>query len=164
MSGKRRIKTGILLVASACICVGCAGQSDAKYTREELDNLARIEIYPAGSGEPVKVVEEEELLYRYNQIFFDDSDLEEHQKELEESAEELAEEYQFVSYKYPVSHFNNGEPEENMTVIIYKDSDIVKMTVSQESIKGGYVPEEYLTFYYELSDTDMEFYRSLAED
>lgn len=165
---RRRIKqAGFgLWMLSVCVCAGCAANADAKYTREELDNLARIELYSAGSEDALKVIEDEDVLYRFNQVVFDEVEeqFEEYQEELEEALAETAEEYRFVAYKYPVSRFGSKEPEEDMAVTVYKDSDIVKMSVSQGRIKGVYVPEEYLTFYYELSDTDMEFYRSLAED
>lgn len=38
------------------------------------------------------------------------------------------------------------------------------MTVSKESIKGASIPQEFLVFYYEISDEDMEFYHSLIEN
>lgn len=39
----------------------------------------------------------------------------------------------------------------------------IKMTVSGESIKGFSVPEEFLVFYYEVSEEEMNFYHSLVE-
>lgn len=37
------------------------------------------------------------------------------------------------------------------------------MTVAEESIKGFSIPEEFLIFYYELSEEELNFYRSLIE-
>lgn len=161
---KRQIKQVCsgLWVLSVCVCAGCAANQDTKYTREELDHLARIELYSAGNEDVLKVIEDEDVLYRFNQVAFDD--FEEHQEELEEAVAEAVAEYRFVTYKYPVSRFGGKEPEEDMTVTIYENSDIVKMSVSRGRIKGGYIPQEYLTFYYEISDTDIAFFYSLTED
>lgn len=168
MNRKRRIKQagfGIWIL-SVCVCAGCAANPDAKYTREELDNLARIELYSAGSEDAAKVIEDADALYRFHQVAFDEVEepFEEQQEELEEAVEEAVEEYRFVTYKYPVSRFGSKEPEEDMSITVYENSDIVKMSVSQGRIKGASIPQEYLTFYYEISDEDMEFFLSLAED
>ena len=49
------------------------------------------------------------------------------------------------------------------TITLYEDKNIIKMTVSGESIKGFSVPEEFLVFYYEVSEEEMNFYHSLVE-
>lgn len=45
----------------------------------------------------------------------------------------------------------------------YEGTNIIKMTVADGVIKGFSVPEEFLTFYYEMPEEEMEFFRSLAE-
>lgn len=164
MNKKRFIKLGMFLVMVLCICAGCSTNKERKYTLDELDNLAQIEIYSAENDELIKVIDDEEMLYRYNQCVLDGSYSEEEQEELEKSLEEIAEEYYLTTYKYPVARFSKGELEKNTTITIYKDSNIVKMTVAEESIKAFSIPQEYLTFYYEVSEEDMEFYRSLIEE
>ena len=52
---------------------------------------------------------------------------------------------------------------ENITITLYEDTNIIKMEVSGESIKAFPISEEFLTFYYEISEEGMRFYRSLAE-
>ncbi len=161
---KSQIKIVILLVLLLCICTGCLAQQGGKYTLEELDNLAEIKIYSAENNELVKTISDEEQLYQYNQsLLFDDSDIEERQQELESDLEGAKEQYYLISYKYPVAHFGGKEPEENITITLYEDTNIIKMTVAEESIKGLSVPEEFLSFYYELSDEEMNFYHSLVE-
>ena len=164
MNKKRFIKIGMFLVMLLCICAGCSMKQEEKYTLEELDNLAQIEIYLAENDEQIKVIDDEELIYQYIQCFPDGSYSEEEQEELEKSLEGIAEEYYLISYKYPVARFGKGELEKNTTITIYENSNIVKMTVSDESIKAFSIPQEFLTFYYEVSDEDMEFYRSLIEE
>ncbi len=164
MNKKSRIKIVILLVFGLCICTGCSAQQEGKYTIEDLDNLAEIKVYSAKNNELIKTISDEEQLYQYNQCsLFDDSDIEERQDELEKGLEGAKEEYYLISYKYPVARFGGKEPEENTTITLYEDTNIIKMTVSEESIKGFSIPEEFLVFYYELSDEEISFYRSLVE-
>ncbi len=164
MNRKSQIKIVILLVFGLCICTGCSAQQEGKYTIEVLDNLAEIKVYSAKNNELIKTISDEEQLYQYNQCsLFDDSDIEERQDELEKGLEGAKEEYYLISYKYPVARFGGKEPEENTTITLYEDTNIVKMTVSEESIKGFSIPEEFLVFYYELSDEEINFYRSLVE-
>ncbi len=164
MNRKSQIKIVILLVFGLCICTGCSAQQEGKYTIEVLDNLAEIKVYSAKNNELIKTISDEEQLYQYNQCsLFDDSDIEERQDELEKGLEGAKEEYYLISYKYPVARFGGKEPEENTTITLYEDTNIIKMTVSEESIKGFSIPEEFLVFYYELSDEEINFYRSLVE-
>ena len=165
MIKKTYIKIGILLVFGLCICAGCSSQQRKKYTLEELDNLAEIKIYSAESNELIKTISDEEQLYQYNQCspFFDNSDIEERQDELKKDLEGTKEQYYLVAYKYPVARFGGKELEENNIITLYENTNIIKMTVAEESIKAFSIPEEFLTFYYELSEEEMNFYRSLVE-
>lgn len=131
---------------------------------EELKNLAEIKIYSADNEELIKTIDDEELLYQYNQCsFFDVSDIEKHQEELEKGTEGKKEQYRLVSYKYPAARFGAQELEENITITLYEDTNIIKMTVPEECIKGFFVPEGFLCFYNELSEEEMNFYHSLIE-
>lgn len=164
MNKKIHIKIGILLVFGLCICAGCSARQGRNYTIEDLDNLAEIRIYSAENNELINTISDEEQLYQYNQCsLFDDSDIIERQDELKTDLEGAKEQYYLVSYKYPVARFGPKELEENITITLYEDANIIKMTLAGESIKGFYVPEEFLTFYYEVSEEDMNFYRSLVE-
>ncbi|MDE6312931.1 MAG: hypothetical protein K2M46_04820 [Lachnospiraceae bacterium] len=164
MNKKIYIKIGILLVFGLCICAGCSAQQGGKYTLEDLDNLAEIKIYSAENNELIKTISDEEQLYQFNQCsLFYDSDIEEHQDELEKDLEGAKEQYYLISYKYPVARFGEKELEENTTITLYEDTNIIKMAVSEESIKAFSIPEEFLIFYYELSEEEMNFYCSLVE-
>ena len=155
---------GILLVFILCICAGCSAQQGGKYTIEDLDNLAEIKIYSAENNELIKTISDEEQLYQYNQCsLFNDSDIEERQDELEKDLEGAKEQYYLVSYKYPVARFGEKELEENTTITLYENTNIIKMAVAEESIKAFAIPEEFLTFYYELSEEEINFYHSLVE-
>ena len=88
---------------------------------------------------------------------------EERQDEWEKDIEGTEEQYYLVSYKYPVARFGDKELEENTTITLYEDTNIIKMAVAEESIKAFPIPEEFLIFYYETSEEEMNFYRSLIE-
>ena len=165
MNKKAYIKISILLVFGLCICAGCSSQQEKKYTLEELDNLAEIKIYSAENNELIETISDEEQLYQYNQcsLFWDNSDIEERQDELKKDLEGTKEQYYLVTYKYPVARFGGKELEENNTITLYENANIIKMTAAEESIKAFSIPEEFLTFYYELSEEEMRFYRSLVE-
>lgn len=168
----RKIILGVIII-SVLLC-GCGAdnnplmeeQKESKqYTAEELGNIAKIEVFSGKKEEPLNVINREEILYQYNQCLnYGANDLNSEQKELEKSVEGLEEEYTIISYKRPVALINDETLEKNTTIITFKNSNIVKMTVSKESIKGTYVPEEFLIFYYENSDEEMEFYRSLVQE
>ncbi len=162
MNKKNYVIICILLLAVLGTCAGCSVQQ--KYTAEDLDNLAEIRIYSAEHKELIKTISDKEQLYQYNQTSdFDDSDIAERQKELRKALAEEKEQYFFVSYKYPVARLGEKELKENTTVTLYENSNIIKMQVSEESMKAFSVPEEFLIFYYELSDEEINFYRFLAE-
>lgn len=164
MNRKNYIKIGILFMFGLCICAAYFLQRKEKYTIEDLDNLAEIKIYSAENNELIKTISDEEQLYQYNQsLLFDDLDIEERQDELKKDLEGAREQYYFVSYKYPVARFGKDELEENTTITLYEDKNIIKMTISEESIKAFSVPEEFLIFYYEIPEEKVIFYRSLVE-
>lgn len=164
MNKRNYIIIGIWLVLGLCIYTGCSAQQGEKYTIDDLDNLAEIRIYAAENDELMKIISDEEQLYQYNQhSLFDDSDIEEHQAELEKNLDGVKEQFFLISYKYPVARFGEKELEENITITLYENTNIIKMMVAEESIKGLSVPEEFLVFYYELSEDEINFYRSLVE-
>ncbi len=165
MNKRNYIKICMLLVLGLCIFTGCSPRQDKTYTMEELDNIAKIEIYSAKNDKLIKTINDENQIYQYNHcVFSDDSDTEEYQEDLKKSIEGADEQYYFISYKYSAAHFSRQKTEKNSTITLYENSNIVKMTVSEESVKNISLPEEFLTFYYEISDEDMEFYHSLIEE
>lgn len=164
MSKKICIKISVIFVLILSLCVGCSARHN-KYTVEELDNLAKIEIFSATDNELITTVNDEELLYQFNQhLNLNSEDIEKHQKELKQDIAQLDEQYYLISYKNPVAKFGSKELEKNLTLTLYEDTNIVKMEVSQESIKSFPIPQEFLVFYYNISDEDIEFYRSLATE
>lgn len=164
MNMKNNIKTVIGIALVLCSCAGCSARQGEKYTREDLDNLAEIRIYAAENNELIKTVTDEEQLYQCNHCsIFDGADIEERQDELKKELEGAKEQYYLIAYKYPVARFGAKELEKNNTITLYEGTNIVKMTAADEVIKSFSVPEEFLTFYYELSEEEINGYRSLVE-
>lgn len=163
MNRRNFLKIGMCLFLGLSIFGGCAAPQEQKYTIEELDNLAEIRIYSADDNELIKTVSDEEQLYQYNQCTtFENLYTEDHQNELEKDLEDATEQYYLVSYKYPVAILGEKELEKNTTITIYEDINMIKMEVSAENI-NSFISEEFLVFYYEISDEEMQFYLSLIE-
>lgn len=147
-----------------CIVAGC-GASKSGYTREELGNLAKLELYEADSDTPFKTIEDEEVLYQFHQVAaaWADAYIAAQENTLQETAEEADETYYIVAYKYPVAKFGDKEVEKNMTITLYRECNIAKMTVDNRQVKNIDLPEEWMTFYYEMSEEESRFYASLTE-
>lgn len=169
----KKIILGIMII-SVLFC-GCGKEErrlreenekdEREYTAEGSGNLARLEIYSGEDEELLKVIDQKELLDQYDRcLAYEGQDLDEDQKELKEKAEEKEELFSIVSYKYPAALINDGTLEKNTTVTFYENSNILKVEVSEESIKNMYVSPDLLTFYCEAPEEDMEFYRSLSEE
>lgn len=161
-------KFGMLLAGMAlamCTLAGCAVSEESGYFREGSYDPVKLEIYEAESGELQKTVEEEETLYQFNQLF------EVSGEELETGTEhyeagmvkEEEETYHIIVYKRPVAKFGDKEPVKIFTVTLYENTDVAKMTVVDESINAFPIPEEFLTFYYEMSKEESDFYASLID-
>lgn len=178
----RTNKTGLmgrLAPAAACVMAvtlltGCGSLAEEEYTREELENLARLELYEAGSDELLRTIEDGETLYQYLQAtevpdadyeYEDDYEYYEYEAwgggELKEAAESAGEAYYLVVYRYPAAKFGSKEPEKVYTVTLYRDVKIAKMTGAEGLIKVIDLPEEMLTFWYEMSEEEADFYESL---
>lgn len=176
----RAVCLSIVCGMAVTFLAGCGNGARKGYTREELDNLARLELYEAGSDMLLQTIEDEETLYRYCQARAASEDAYEYEaeeslKETAESAEtagttesaETAESagasYYLAVYQYPAAKFGDKTPKKIYTITLYQDTNIAKMVVEDEVIKMITLPEEFLTFYYKMSDTEREFYESLLE-
>lgn len=146
-------------MAMGVLLTGC-GLSEGSYTKEELGNLAKLEVYEAGSDTLIKTIEDDETLYQYNQAETASEDAYT-ENELEESAEEAGETYYIVAYKYPAAKFGNKEPQKYLTITLFDNMNIAKMTVAEETVKNIPLSEDLLTFYYEMSEEESTFYTEL---
>lgn len=150
----------VLCIAAGALLVGCSASGEREYTREELQNLARIEVYEAESDTLLRTVEDGEALYRYLQVF--EAEMEEElEKEVADGAKES---YYLEFYMYPVAKFGDKEPKKAYTIVLYQDTDIARMVADAENLYMAFLPEELLTFYYRTSEEEQAFYNSLLID
>ncbi len=171
MDGGRYVrggKFGMLpagMALAMCTLAGCAVSEESGYFREGSYDPVKLEIYEAESGELQKTVEEEEMLYQFNQLFeVSGEELETGTEHYEAGMVKEAEEtYHIIVYKRPVAKFGDKEPVKIFTVTLYENTDVAKMTVVDESINAFPIPEEFLTFYYEMSKEESDFYASLID-
>ena len=145
--------------------IGLAGCGADRGNRgKDLQGLSQIEVY-SSDGHLINTILDEEILSQFNDLNYTDipSDTDEEMDTLESKIEDLNVICTIISYKTPVAAYNDGSLEKLMELTVYEDSNIIKEQIASETIKGGYVPKEFLTFYVTVSDEDKNFILSLAE-
>lgn len=155
----------LFILMGILITVGLAGCSADRGDRgKDLQGLSQIEVY-SSDGHLVNTILDEEILSQFNDLNYTDipSDTDEEMDALESKIEDLNVICTIISYKTPVAAYNDGSLEKLMELTVYEDSNIIKEQIAPETIKGGYVPEEFLVFYVTVSDEDKNFILSLAE-
>ena len=160
------MKNIILLVLMGILTT--MGLSDCGVDRgdrgKDLQGLSQIEIY-SSDGHLVNTVLDEEILSQFNDINYTDipSDTDEEMDALESKIGDLNVICTIISYKTPAAAWHDGSLEKLMELTVYEDSNIIKEQIVPETIKGGYVPKEFLIFYVTVSDEDKNFILSLME-
>lgn len=160
------MKNIILLVLMGILTT--MGLSDCGVDRgdrgKDLQGLSQIEVYTS-DGQLVNTILDEEILGRFYDL--DDmnisSDTDVEMDALQHTVGDLDELCTIISYKTPVAAWHDGSLEKWMELTVYEDSNIIKEQIAPETIKGGYVSEEFLTFYVMVSDEDKAFILSLME-
>lgn len=155
-----KISKTILLLAM----LGIAACLDGCRNFEEKETLhtARLEVYEADGTTLINTVEDEEAVARFEaggwgQEAGISSDVDPTGKDLE-GREPL---FTIAAMKEPAALINNGKMEKTFTITVYEGTDVVKMVVMPQ-IKNIALSEEFLTFYFEVPEEDMEFFLSLA--
>ena len=145
--------------------IGLAGCGADRGNRgKDLQGLSQIEVY-SSDGHLINTILDEEILSQFNDLNYTDipSDTDEEMDTLESKIEDLNVICTIISYKTPVAAYNDGSLEKLMELTVYEDSNIIKEQIAPETIKGGYVPKEFLTFYVTVSEEDKNFILSLME-
>ncbi len=155
------------IVLTGFILAGCGVSEGSKYTPEETD-VAKLEVYEAGSDTLLKTIEDEETLYRFDQVSWvsgdDDTEWESEPacpEELKETVKNIRETYDIVVHKDSVAKFGNKKPVKILTITLYENTNIARILVAEDAAKNFSMLEEYLTFYYEMPEQESEFYASL---
>lgn len=126
---------GIILLSMLCFLTGCGS---------ETEKMCRIEIQ--GADNTYVAALDQQTQADVDSFFDEDQWI-----ECEDVGENLVPEYVISLYQEKTHTLISTEKEDTyekiMEYTIYKDSDIVKMTVSQDAIKSGLIAEEDLTMY-----------------
>lgn len=143
--------------------IACLGGC-RNFEEKETLHTARLEVYEEDGTTLINTVEDEEAVARFEaggwgQEDGISSDVDPAGKDLE-GREPL---FTIAAMKEPAALINNGEMEKTFTITVYEGTDVVKMVVMPQ-IKNIALSEEFLTFYFEVPEEDMEFFLSLAGD
>lgn len=155
----------LLILMGILAAIGLAGCGEDRGDRgKDLQGLSQIEVY-SSDGHLVNTILDEEILSQFNDLDYTDisSDTDAEMNALESTIGDLKVICTIISYKTPVAANHDGSLEKLMELTVYEDSNIIKEQIAPETIKGGYVPEEFLTFYVTVSDEDKKFILSLME-
>ena len=155
-----KISKTILLLAMLGIAACLGGCRN--FEEKETLHTARLEVYEADGTTLINTVEDEEAVARFEaggwgQEDGISSDVDPAGKDLE-GREPL---FMIAAMKEPAALINNGKMEKTFTITVYEGTDVVKMVVMPQ-IKNIALSEEFLTFYFEVPEEDMEFFLSLA--
>ena len=141
--------------------IACLGGC-RNFEEKETLHTARLEVYEEDGTTLINTVEDEEAVARFEaggwgQEAGISSDVDPTGKDLE-GREPL---FMIAAMKEPAALINNGKMEKTFTITVYEGTDVVKMVVMPQ-IKNIALSEEFLTFYFEVPEEDMEFFLSLA--
>lgn len=152
----------LLGILTAIGLAGCGVDRDDR--GNDLQGLSQIEVY-SSDGHLVNTILDEEILSQFHDLDYTDisSDTDAKMDALESAVGDLNVICTIISYKTPVAAYHDESLEKLMELTVYEDSNIIKEQIAPETIKGGYVPEEFLTFYVTMSDEDINFILSLME-
>ncbi|MBU5439918.1 hypothetical protein KQI42_18050 [Tissierella sp. MSJ-40] len=151
-----------LIIAILSACSSGTTDNNREHTSQELQRLCRIEIYSAEDDTLINTIEDSDMLSQFNGLNNVASDFTDNEEEIKNALKDSTPLYRIVAYKSPVAVYNDGELEKLYTITVYKDTNIIKTEVSEETIKSFPVPSEYLTFYEDVTDEEMEFLMSLT--
>ena len=158
---KNKLHIWIFCFVLVLLLVGC--NADKNSAEKDLQRLSLIEVY-SSDGKLINSVEDIDTLYQFENLEYIDitEDTTSEQTELENMIGELSPLYTIISYKTPAAIYGNETLEKLTEITVYDNSNIIKEQVEPENIKGVAISEEYLSFYFTISEEDKTFLLSLA--
>lgn len=156
----------VAVVLSGCSFGHTANENDISGNSQQ---LAQVEVYSATEHTLIKTINDKEALVSFNEstnfledMFYEDEDNINQQESYLSEMEKYEPEYTFITYKKSVADNSNEDFEALFEITTYKDTNMIMMKVSPDSVKNMKVPSEYLTDYYEVSDEAMDYLTSLC--
>lgn len=158
---KNKLHIWIFCFVLVLLLVGC--NADKNSAEKDLQRLSLIEVY-SSDGKLINSIEDIDTLYQFENLEYIDitEDTTSEQTELENMIGELSPLYTIISYKTPAAIYGNETLEKLTEITVYDNSNIIKEQVEPENIKGVAISEEYLLFYFTISEEDKTFLLSLA--
>lgn len=136
----------------------------------ENQKLKKVEVF-SSDNTLLNTIEDKEELKTFNENLSleenwneTDENYLQQEEELKKKSEDYEVQYVFKTYQATVAKISSESLEKVMEITVYKSSNIIKIEVSPDTIKGGSIPAEFLTFYYETSDKIIEYLNSLAQE
>ncbi|MPM43268.1 hypothetical protein SDC9_89941 [bioreactor metagenome] len=153
--------------------IGCSSEStvdtDGNNDTKNTSQIAQIEVYSATEHTKIRTIEDTETLASFSEntdfnydLLDEDDDYLKQQEEYLQQTKEYDPQYTFITYKKTVAINNDDDLEEVMEITTYKDTNMIMMQISPDSIKNMKIPSEYLTYYYEVSDEVTDYLSSLC--
>jgi hypothetical protein len=165
----------LLTAFIAITLVGCSEvisfeASTDDNTTDNLQRLSCIKIYSATNQTLINTIEDKDILIKFiqNTTFAEQwtntgtDDSIDQQEKIRQKLEDYEPQYIITSYKTPAAIINDGNLEKISDITIYKDTNIIKMQISPDTIKAYRIPSEYLTDYFEITDEVRDFLISLT--
>lgn len=159
-----RRKLYFLALCSITILLLSGCNADKNSPEKDSRQLSLIQIY-SSEGELINSIEDVDVLYQFSHLDYTDisANTDSEQTELKNMTKELSALYTIISYKTPAAIYSDETLEKLTEITVYENSNIMKEQVAPENIKGMSISEEYLIFYYTVSEDDKTFLLSLAE-
>lgn len=169
---KKLIVTLVLLLQFS-VFSGCAAETSANGSKDIKKNqrLACIEVYSANDRTLLTTIQDKESLAAFDEntsftgewdeTYDADNDMDQ-QAKIQKKLENYESQYLFISYQTPAAIHNDGTLEKVLEITTFKDTNIVKVQISPDTVKNLSIPSEYLTFYLEASDEEMAYLHSLV--
>ncbi len=168
---KKKVTIVIFLLMLLSVLSGCSTSASANGNKNtvNIERLACIEIYSVNNQTLLTTIDDKETLETFHEnASFDeqwgdmDDNYLEQQAEIQKKLKNYEPQYLFISYQTPAAIHNDGTLEKVLEITTFKDTNIVKVTISPDTVKNFSIPSEYLTFYFETSDEVMAYLRSLV--
>ncbi|WP_411678051.1 hypothetical protein [Caproicibacter sp.] len=177
---KTHCKKAILLFCTAALLLfgGCSAVSDAAgisagdlessadllHSQFENQKIAKIEVLAAGDSHLIRTIDDRTVLAEF--VKKTASDLAKAATETESSSKSPRSDSSpntvFVVYKN--SAVSGGDPEEIYRLTTFADSSAIQVKISSNAVKSLKLPEQFLTFSFQTSDSVIEYLNSLAAD
>jgi hypothetical protein len=138
--------------------------SGKETTSQKLQRLSRIEVYSAKDNVLINTFEDRDALLQFDKVCTDILSVSGNEEDVNTFPGNKLPLYTIITYKKSAAIYSKKELEKSLTLTLYQDSNKIKLEVAPENVKAFSVPDEYLTFYADLSDENLKYLLALAKE